>query len=77
MASSETVYVPVLSKIAWYLKDINAHDTAGNLLTRDAVFTKLKAGDAVLLLPAGQKLHPMYQKLFHKDVVVLTPAGGP
>jgi hypothetical protein len=72
-----TAYVPVTKTKPWSAKDAKAYDVAGNGLTKAALFQRLKAGDAVLWLPTGLKLDPMYQKLFSKDAIVLTPAGGP
>src|SRR5688500_19622191 len=59
--AEQTATVPVFIKKTWSAKDAKANDVAGNVLTKEVLFERLKAGDAVLWLPAGQKLHPMYQ----------------
>ena len=73
---TETIMVKQTILKEWAANTHKAYDVAGNPLAQEELFRRLKAGDAVLLVN-GQKLDPLYQKLFNKDVIVLISGANP
>lgn len=72
----QTVSKVVQVKQAWNAGANKAFDSSGQPLTKEEVFKRLKAGDAVLVVPAGQKLAQAFLRLLSKDAVILESAGA-